>query len=39
VLTDGAVNYARPWRRTARGGIYDPYLIHDDPRSSDRAAF
>jgi predicted amidohydrolase len=38
-LTDDAGNYARPWRRTARGGIYDPHLIHDDPRSSDRAAF
>jgi predicted amidohydrolase len=30
---------SRPWRRTARGGIYDPHFVRDDPRSDDRAAF
>jgi predicted amidohydrolase len=32
-------NPARPWRRTARGGIYDQHVVHDDPRSTDRSAF
>jgi predicted amidohydrolase len=36
-LDDGAGNPARPWRRTARSGIYDPYLPTGDPRSQDRA--
>jgi predicted amidohydrolase len=36
-LDHGAENHARPWRRTARSGIYSPYLIPDDPRSQDRA--
>ena len=36
-LDDSAENHARPWRRTARNGIYDPHLIPDDPRSQDRA--
>jgi predicted amidohydrolase len=31
--------HARPWRRRARGGIYDPHLVRDDPRSDDRATF
>ncbi|WNV86071.1 carbon-nitrogen hydrolase family protein [Umezawaea sp. Da 62-37] len=30
---------ARPWRRTARSGVYDPHLAHDDVRSGDRSAF
>jgi predicted amidohydrolase len=30
---------SRPWRRTARGGIYDPHFVRDDPRGDDRAAF
>ncbi|GAA3431121.1 hypothetical protein [Kutzneria kofuensis] len=31
---DGNVeNLARPWRRTARAGIYEPHLIRNDPRS------
>jgi predicted amidohydrolase len=38
-LDDSSENFARPWRRTARGGIYDPHLIRDDPRSDDRATF
>ena len=37
---DGNVeNLARPWRRTARDGFYEPHLIRDDPRSQDRAGF
>ena len=35
---DVAVTYARPWRRQARSGIYDPHLVAD-PRSTDRTAF
>jgi hypothetical protein len=38
-LDEGAENLARPWRRIARGGIYDSHVIHDDPRSDDRAVF
>ncbi|SON55139.1 Carbon-nitrogen hydrolase [Hartmannibacter diazotrophicus] len=30
---------ARPWRRTARGGIYDPHQAKDDPRSESRNSF
>ncbi|PRY44913.1 carbon-nitrogen hydrolase family protein [Umezawaea tangerina] len=30
---------ARPWRRTARSGVYTPHLAHDDARSGDRRAF
>lgn len=33
----GAGDLARPWRRTARSGIYAPHLVQDDPRSDDRA--
>jgi predicted amidohydrolase len=29
---------ARPWRRTARSGIYDPHFV-SDPRSEDRSVF
>ncbi|NED97062.1 carbon-nitrogen hydrolase family protein [Phytoactinopolyspora alkaliphila] len=28
---------ARPWRRKARAGIYEPHLVHDDPRSNNRS--
>jgi predicted amidohydrolase len=35
---DIAVTKARPWRRQARGGLYDAHLITDD-RSNDRGAF
>jgi len=38
-LDGNAENLARPWRRTARGGIYEPHLIRDDPRSEARTAF
>ena len=29
-------NLARPWRRKARSGIYEPHRVDDDPRSSGR---
>ena len=32
-------NLARPWRRTARGGLYAPLLAEDDPRSRERQVF
>jgi hypothetical protein len=35
---DIAVAKARPWRRLARAGVYDPHLVTDD-RSEDRSAF
>jgi predicted amidohydrolase len=34
-----AENYARPWRRIARGGRYAEHQAPDDPRSRDRAGF
>jgi len=30
---------ARPWRRTARGGLYEPHQVGDDPRSLSRQSF
>ncbi|MGW1463099.1 carbon-nitrogen hydrolase family protein [Streptomyces sp. NPDC002308] len=33
-----AANLARPWRRTARGGVYEPHLVRDS-RSEDRSSF
>lgn len=30
---------ARPWRRQARGGIYDPHTVDGDPRSNSRDMF
>lgn len=30
---------ARPWRRSARSGIYEPHHAQDDPRSDNRDAF
>ncbi len=30
---------ARPWRRTARTGIYEPHQVDDDPRSDGRDSF
>ncbi|KRB22234.1 amidohydrolase [Mesorhizobium sp. Root695] len=30
---------ARPWRRTARTGIYQPHMVEDDQRSNDRGMF
>lgn len=32
-------DFARPWRRLARAGLYDPHQVHDDPRSEQRARF
>ncbi|KOV32518.1 hypothetical protein ADK60_13630 [Streptomyces sp. XY431] len=34
-----ALRYARPWRRSARGGLYDERLPVGDPRSDTRTAF
>ncbi|MGW2839667.1 carbon-nitrogen hydrolase family protein [Streptomyces sp. NPDC001493] len=33
-----AANLARPWRRTARAGVYEPHLVRDS-RSEDRSSF
>jgi predicted amidohydrolase len=30
---------ARPWRRSARGDVYDAHVVRDDQRSTDRGAF
>lgn len=38
-LTIEAQAPARPWRRLARSGIYDPHRADDDPRSRDRTVF
>src|SRR5690606_31995553 len=38
-LAGRAEDLARPWRRRVRTGIYDPHLVRDDPRSSQRATF
>jgi predicted amidohydrolase len=34
-----ALDHARPWRRTARGGLYDERRAPADPRSIDRTSF
>ena len=34
----GAVTKARPWRRVARGGVYQAHVV-DDVRSDERAGF
>jgi predicted amidohydrolase len=38
-LHDPAENLARPWRRRARSGIYEPHRPHADPRHQSRTAF
>jgi predicted amidohydrolase len=38
-LDDSSENYARPWRRKARSGIYETHIVRNDPRSEDRAKF
>jgi hypothetical protein len=38
-VQSGVGNLARPWRRTARAGVYDPHRVHDDRRSQDRCRF
>ncbi|MFI9011440.1 carbon-nitrogen hydrolase family protein [Actinosynnema sp. NPDC053489] len=35
---DVAVRLARPWRRTARSGLYDDRVVVGDPRSDDRTS-
>ena len=32
-------DYSRPWRRTARSGVYEPHRIESDRRSDDRSSF
>ena len=34
-----ALRRARPWRRTARGGLYAQHVARDDPRSDNRTVF
>lgn len=36
---DVALRLARPWRRTARAGLYEKHIVHGDPRSEARTAF
>lgn len=36
---DVAIRLARPWRRSARSGLYDDRFVHGDPRSETRTAF
>jgi predicted amidohydrolase len=36
---DIAVRKARPWRRTARSGVFGQHMVRDDPRSDDRRGF
>jgi predicted amidohydrolase len=38
-IDDNPGDLARPWRRTARAGIYEPHLAGDDPRSGGRDMF
>jgi predicted amidohydrolase len=37
-LHDNGSNLARPWRRKARSGIYEPHAAQGDPRSECRTA-
>ncbi|MFD5827001.1 carbon-nitrogen hydrolase family protein [Lentzea sp. NPDC060358] len=34
-----ALRLARPWRRTAGASLYEPHVVHGDPRSDTRTAF
>lgn len=36
---DVAIRLARPWRRTARAGLYDSRQTPEDPRSDNRTSF
>jgi predicted amidohydrolase len=38
-INDNPGDHARPWRRTARTGIYEPHKVSDDPRSGSRDIF
>jgi hypothetical protein len=35
----GALRQARPWRRRARAGLYEPHFVQDDSRSDNRSSF
>lgn len=34
-----AISKARPWRRQARGDLYGPHVVREDPRSAHRGSF
>ncbi|MFF3932916.1 carbon-nitrogen hydrolase family protein [Streptomyces hirsutus] len=36
---DIALRHARPWRRTARAGLYESHIVTGDPRSDTRTSF
>ena len=38
-INDNPGDFARPWRRMARSGIYEPHQVDDDPRSESRNMF
>lgn len=38
-IYDSSEDPARPWRRSARSGIYAPHRVENDPRSNRRDAF
>lgn len=38
-ISNDPENLARPWRRKARSGIYEPHRVDDDPRSHERNLF
>jgi len=38
-IEDFSNDPARPWRRSARSGIYEPLQVENDPRSETRDAF
>lgn len=38
-ITNNPGNLARPWRRSARAGMFEPYVVNDDPRSKIRSGF
>jgi predicted amidohydrolase len=38
-ISDNPGDPRRPWRRTARTGIYEPHKVSDDPRSGSRNVF
>lgn len=38
-VDDNPGDLARPWRRTARAGIYKQHLVENDPRSGSRDKF
>ena len=38
-INDNPGDLARPWRRTARAGLYQQHMVKDDRRSDDRNTF